>query len=113
MGRMILITRRLVKVRRAGASNTGVAILNGHAPVDFNWGETMSCNKKDEVSPLGDLPPHVDVWCPGTLGNNPAYGSARRNLRCAASAIAVNAAFWAMNGATWANAMRPSLGLRA
>ena len=113
MGRMILITRRLVKVRRAGASNTGVAILNGHAPVDFNWGETMSCNKRDEVSPLGDLPPHFDVWCPGTLANNPAYVSARRNLRCAASVIAVNAALWAMNGATWANAMRPPLGVRA
>ena len=113
MGRMIFITRSLVKVHRAGASNAGVAILNGHAPVDFNWGETMFCNKSDEVSPLGYLPPHFDVWCPGTLGNNPDYGSARRNLRCGASVSAVNAALWATNGATWANAMLASLGVRA
>ena len=73
----------------------------------------MFCKKIDKVSPLGDLPPHVDAWCSGTLGNNPAYVSARRNPQCGASAIAVNAAFWAMNGATWANAMRPSLGVRA
>jgi len=73
----------------------------------------MFCKKIDKVSPLGDLPPHFDVLCPGTLGNNPAYVSARRNLRCAASVIAVNAALWAMNGATWANATRPSLGVRA
>ena len=113
MGRMILITRSLVKVHHAGASNAGAAILNGHAPVDFNWGETMFCNKSDEVSPLGDLPPHVDIWCSGTLGNNPVDGSARRNLRCGASVIAVNAVLWAMTCAAWANAMRPSLGLRA
>ena len=113
MGRMILLTRSLVKVRHAGASNAGAAILNGHAPVYFHWGETMFCNKSDEVSLLGDLPPHVDAWCPGTLGDNPAYGSARRNARCAASVIAVNAALWATNGAAWANTMRPSLGLRA
>ena len=110
---MILITRSLVKVRHAGASNAGVAILNGHAPADFNWRETMFCNKSDEVSPLGDLPPHFDAWCPGTLGNNPAYVSARRNLRCAASVIAVHAALWATNGAMWANAMLASLGVRA
>ncbi len=73
----------------------------------------MFCNKSDEVSPLGDLPPHFDVWCPGTFGNNPAYVSARSNLRRAAWVIAVNAALWAMNGATWANAMRPPLGVRA
>jgi hypothetical protein len=110
---MIFSTRGLVTVRRAGASNAGAAILNGHAPADFNWGEAMFCNKSDEVSPLGDLPPHVDAWCPGTAGDNPAYVSARRNSRCAASLIAVNVTLWAMNGAAWANAMRPSLGVRA
>ena len=113
MGRMIFITRSLVKVHRAGASNAGVAILNGHAPVDFIWGEAMFCNKSDEVSLLGYLPPHVDAWCSGTSGNNPVYVSARRNPRCGASVIAVNAALWATNGATWANAMLASLGVRA
>ena len=73
----------------------------------------MFWNKKDEVSPLGDLPPHFDAWCPGTSGNNPAYVSFRRNPRCAASAIAVNSCLLAMNGATWANAMLASLGVRA
>jgi hypothetical protein len=47
------------------------------------------------------------------LGNNPAYISFLPNPLYAASGIAVNSAFWAMNRAQWANAMLASLGVRA
>lgn len=57
-----------------------------------------------------DLPPHFGAWCPGRLGNNPAYVSFLPNALYAASGIAVNAAFWAMNRAQWANAMLASMG---
>ena len=60
-----------------------------------------------------DLPPHFGAWCPGKLGNNPAYISFLPNSLYAASGIAVNSAFWAMNRAQWANAMLASLGVRA
>ena len=60
-----------------------------------------------------DLPPHFGAWCPGKLGNNPAYISFLPNPLYAASGIAVNSAFWAMNRAQWANAMLASLAVRA
>jgi hypothetical protein len=60
-----------------------------------------------------DLPPHFGAWCPGRLGNNPAYVSFLPNALHAASGIAVNSAFWARNRAQWANAMLASLGVRA
>ena len=60
-----------------------------------------------------DLPPHFGAWCSGKLGNNPAYISFLPNPLYAASGIAVNSAFWAMNRAQWANAMLASLGVRA
>ena len=60
-----------------------------------------------------DLPPHFGAWCPGKLGNNPAYVSFYPNALHSASGIAVNAGFWAMNRAPWANAMLASLGVRA
>ncbi len=60
-----------------------------------------------------DLPPHFGAWCPGKLGNNPAYVSFYPNALHSAKGIAVNAAFWAMNRAQWANAMLASLGVRA
>jgi hypothetical protein len=60
-----------------------------------------------------DLPPHFGAWCPGKLGNNPAYISFLPNPLYAASGIAVNSAFWAMNRAQWANGMLASLGVRA
>lgn len=60
-----------------------------------------------------DLPLHFGAWCPGKLGNNPAYISFLPNPLHAASGIAVNSAFWAMNRAQWANAMLASLGVRA
>ncbi|MFN9451192.1 MAG: hypothetical protein ACK58U_16240, partial [Rubrivivax sp.] len=60
-----------------------------------------------------DLPPHFGAWCPGKWGNNPAYISFLPNPLYAASGIAVNSAFWAMNRAQWANAMLASLGVRA
>jgi hypothetical protein len=61
-----------------------------------------------------DLPPHFGAWCEGKLGNNPAYVSFFPNaLYSAASGIAINTAFWALNRAQWANAMLASLGVRA
>ena len=59
-----------------------------------------------------DLPPHFGAWCPGKSGNNPAYISFLPNPLYSAPGIAVNAAFWAMNRAQWANAMLVSLGVR-
>ena len=60
-----------------------------------------------------DLPPHFGAWCPGRLGNNPAYLSFLPNPLYAASGIAVDVSLWAMNRAHWANAMLASLGVRA
>ena len=75
----------------------------------------MFWKKKDEPSPLGvplgDL--HFGAWCPGKLGNNPAYISFLPNPLYPAAGITVNSAFWAMNRAQWANAMLASLGVRA
>ncbi len=60
-----------------------------------------------------DLPPHFGAWCPGKLGNNPAYVSFYPNALYSAAGIAVNTGFWAMGRAHWANAMLASLGVRA
>jgi hypothetical protein len=60
-----------------------------------------------------DLPPHFGAWCPGRMGNNPAYVSFLPNSMYAVSGIAVNVALWAANRAQWANAMLASLGVRA
>ena len=65
-----------------------------------------------EMAPL-DLPPHFGAWCPGTLGDNPAYVSFLPDSLHDVSCIAVNMSFWAFNRAQWADAMLPSLGLRA
>jgi hypothetical protein len=59
-----------------------------------------------------DLPPHFGSWCEGKLGNNAAYVSFFPNAMHSTSGIAVNAAFWAINRARWANAMLASLGVR-
>ena len=59
-----------------------------------------------------DLPPHFGAWCPGKMGNNPAYVSFFPNALHTVSGIAVNASIWAMNRAQWANAMLASLGVR-
>ena len=60
-----------------------------------------------------DLPPHFGAWCPGRLGNNPAYVTFLPNALHSAPGIAVNTGFWALNRAQWANAMLASLGVRA
>lgn len=60
-----------------------------------------------------DLPPHFGAWCEGKLGNNLAYVSFFPNSLHTASGIAVNAGFWAMNRAQWANVMLASMGIRA
>jgi hypothetical protein len=60
-----------------------------------------------------DLPPHFGAWCPGGLGNNPAYVSFLPNALHSTPGIAVNLAFWAINRAHWANVMLPSLGIRS
>ena len=58
-----------------------------------------------------DLPPHFGAWCPGKLGNNPAYVSFLPNLMHVISGIAMNSAFWAMRRARWANAALATLGV--
>ena len=60
-----------------------------------------------------DLPPHFGAWCPGRLGNNPAYVTFLPNAMHSVGDIAVNAAFWALNRAEYANAMLASLGVKA
>lgn len=59
-----------------------------------------------------DLPPHFGAWCPGRLGNNPAYVTFLPNPLYSASGIAVNVSLWALNRAQWASAMLASLGSR-
>lgn len=58
-----------------------------------------------------DLPPHFGAWCPGRLGNNPSYISFLPNPLYNASGIATNAAFWAMNRATWAHKVLTKMGV--
>ena len=58
-----------------------------------------------------DLPPHFGAWCPGKLGNNPAYISFLPNPLHRVKGIAVNNGFWAFNRAQWANAILTSLGV--
>lgn len=65
-----------------------------------------------EMSPL-DLPPHIGAWCPGSLGNNPAYVTFLPNYLHDKQGLALNVSFWAVNRAQWANAMLASLGVRA
>lgn len=65
-----------------------------------------------EMAPL-DRPPHFGSWCPGTLGDNPAYVSFLPNVLHGTGGIAANLSFWAYNRAQWADAMLSSLGLRA
>ncbi len=65
-----------------------------------------------EMSPL-DLPPHIGAWCPGSLGNNPAYVTFLPNYLHEKRGLAVNMSVWAVNRAEWANAMLASLGVKA
>lgn len=65
-----------------------------------------------EMSPL-DLPSHLGAWCPGCLGDNPAYVTFLPNFLHDHPGIAVNLSFWAMARAQWANAMLASLGVSA
>ncbi len=58
-----------------------------------------------------DLPPHFGAWCPGKLGTNPAYVSFFPNALHAVNGLAVNASFWALNRAQWAQAQLASLGV--
>jgi hypothetical protein len=57
-----------------------------------------------------DLPPHFGAWCPGRVGNNPAYVSFLPNAFHSVSGIAVNTGYWAAARAQWANAMLATLG---
>ncbi len=53
-----------------------------------------------------ELPPHFGSWCPGNAGNNPAYVSFFPNvLHTGIPGLALNAAYWAMARAEWANDM--------
>lgn len=56
-----------------------------------------------------DLPPHFGAWCPGKMGNNPAYVSFMPNSLHVVPGIASNAAAWAMGRAEWANAQLSAL----
>jgi len=58
-----------------------------------------------------DLPPHFGAWCPGRMGNNPAYVTFLPNSMRDISGVAVNLGFWAMNRAQWASAMLPAMGV--
>ncbi len=60
-----------------------------------------------------DQPPHFGAWCEGKRGFNPAYVSFFPNDLHSAPGIALNAAFWALNRAQWANSVLASLGVRA
>lgn len=63
-----------------------------------------------EMQP-GDQPPHIGAWCPGTLGDNPAYVTFLPNFLHSHSGIAVNVSFWAMSRAQWANGILASRGI--
>jgi len=53
-----------------------------------------------------DLPPHFGSWCPGNGDNNLAYVSFFPNaMHAGIPGIALNATYWAMARAEWANAM--------
>jgi len=58
-----------------------------------------------------DRPPHFGAWCPGRLGNNPAYAMFLPNAVHSVSGIATNTAFWAMIRARMANEMLASMGV--
>ncbi|GAB4040363.1 MAG: hypothetical protein Fur0014_10820 [Rubrivivax sp.] len=60
-----------------------------------------------------DLPPHFGAWCPGRLGDNPAYVSFLPNALHAVAGIALNVAIWAMHRAQWAAAMLAAMGVRS
>lgn len=60
-----------------------------------------------------DLPPHFGAWCPGRLGDNPAYVSFLPNALHAVSGIGLNVAIWAMHRAQWAAAMLAAMGVRS
>ena len=60
---------------------------------------------------LADLPPHFGAWCPGNLGNNPAYVSFFPNFMHEIEGIALNASLWALHRAQWANQTLASLGV--
>lgn len=64
-----------------------------------------------EMAPI-DLPPHFGAWCPGSLGDNPAYVTFLPNFLHDVAGITVNLSFWAYSRAQWADAMLPTLGLR-
>jgi hypothetical protein len=59
-----------------------------------------------------DLPPHFGAWCPGNLGNNPAYVSFFPNVMRRVEGIALNASIWALHRAEWANAALASIGVQ-
>lgn len=59
-----------------------------------------------------DLPPHFGAWCPGKMGNNPAYVSFLPNALHPVSGIALNQAIWALNRAAWGNEALASMGVR-
>ncbi|NQV72247.1 hypothetical protein HQ496_03915 [bacterium] len=60
---------------------------------------------------IHDLPPHFGAWCPGRLGNNPAYISFLPNQLYRVSGIAVNVSVWAEARAQWANSALAALGV--
>ena len=71
------------------------------------------CQQLNRMEMAGqDLPPHFGAWCPGKIGNNPAYVSFLPNVLHPVSGIALNQAVWAMNRANWASDALTSMGVR-
>ncbi|MBC5766446.1 hypothetical protein [Ramlibacter albus] len=52
-----------------------------------------------------DQPPHFGAWCAGALGDNPAYVLFLPNAVRMVQGVAINAAFWLLNRALWADAL--------
>jgi len=59
-----------------------------------------------------DLPPHFGAWCPGRLGNNLAYVAFYPNPLHEVHGFALNAAFWAIGRAMWADQELTRLGVK-
>jgi len=70
----------------------------------------LNCLNTLEMQP-GDQPPHIGAWCPGSLGDNPAYVTFLPNVLHSHPGIAVNVSCWAMGRAQWGNGMLASRGI--
>ena len=63
-----------------------------------------------EMEP-NDLPPHFGAWCPGRLGNNPAYVTFLPNALHSHDGVALDVSMWAARRAQIADAMLTAFGI--